>query len=157
MKSTFFQFPVTVLVAAGLLQGCTKTPPPETTPSTPSPTAAVSAAAASVAEPMVKHVDAKGAAVLLSENKEVVVLDVRTPEEYAAGHISGARNIDFRGASFADNLGGLDKSKTYMVHCASGRRSTESLAVFQKLGFKAIVHMDGGFNGWVAAELPVEK
>jgi rhodanese-related sulfurtransferase len=51
----------------------------------------------------------------------------------------------------------LDKGKTYIVHCQSGRRSTNSLETFTKLGFKNIVHLDKGFGDWQKAGLPVEK
>ncbi len=110
----------------------------------------------------VKHVDAAGAKKLLDDaaakkDGKVVVLDVRTPEEYKAGHIAGATNIDFKAADFADKAGKLDKDKTYVVHCQSGRRSTASLETFKKLGFKNIIHLDGGFAGWEKAQQPVEK
>lgn len=110
----------------------------------------------------VKHTDAAGAKKLLDEaaakkDGKLVVLDVRTPEEFKAGHIAAATNIDFKAADFADKLGKLDKDKTYVLHCQSGRRSTASLEVFQKLGFKKIVHLDGGFVAWEKAGLPVSK
>jgi rhodanese-related sulfurtransferase len=102
------------------------------------------------------HVDADAAAKLVEEGK-VVVLDVRTADEYNGGHIAGAKNIDFTENDFAEKAGKLDKSKPYLVHCASGRRSTASLEVLQKLGFKSIYHFDGGFKGWEKAGKPVEK
>jgi rhodanese-related sulfurtransferase len=114
---------------------------------------------AEAARDTVKNVDAAGAAALLKDNAAsgVVVLDVRTPDEYRSGHIADATNIDFRGSDFGDRVKKLDPSKTYLVHCASGGRSTTSLAVFQKLGFKSVVHLDGGFNAWKKAGYPVEK
>ena len=45
----------------------------------------------------------------------------------------------------------LDRKKTYIVHCAAGGRSTQSLAVFARLGFTSVQHLDGGLNGWIAA------
>ncbi|MEW6302797.1 MAG: rhodanese-like domain-containing protein [Verrucomicrobiota bacterium] len=105
----------------------------------------------------VKHITSATADKLLQEKKDVVVLDVRTPREFTDGHIKGAKNIDFNDRHFADHLGKLDKGTTYLVHCASGGRSGRSLEVFKKLGFKAIYHMDDGFNGWKSAGKPVEK
>ncbi len=105
----------------------------------------------------VSHVDAAGAAKLLADKKQVVVLDVRTPAEFEEGHIAGAKNIDFQAKDFADKLGALDKSQTYLVHCAAGGRSTRSLETFQKLGFTSIVHLDGGMNAWKKAGQPVTK
>ena len=104
----------------------------------------------------VEHVDADGAAKLIAD-KKAVVLDVRTPKEYEAGHIAGAKLIDFNAADFAKKLGELDKNKTYLVHCAAGGRSTKSLEVFKKLEFKSVVHLDGGFKAWEKAGKPVEK
>ena len=92
-----------------------------------------------------------------TKDGKTVVLDVRTPEEFKGGHIAGAVNIDFMEKDFAEKLAKLDKDKTYVVHCQSGRRSTKSLATLQKLGFKSIVHLDSGFSGWQKAGNPVEK
>lgn len=103
-----------------------------------------------------QHVDPDGAIRRLADTN-VVVLDVRTPDEFKAGHIRGAKSVDFRSADFAKKLGELDRNRTYLVHCASGGRSTSSLETFQKLGFKSVVHLDGGFNAWKRAGKPVEK
>lgn len=105
---------------------------------------------------IIQHVNPAGAEKLLTE-KKVVVIDVRTPKEYAAGHIKGAKLIDYHGADFAAKLGELDRNQEYLVHCATGGRSTKSLAVFKKLGFKEVAHLDGGFEAWKAAGEPVEK
>lgn len=109
------------------------------------------------AGPVPKHVDAQGADKLLKDEKGVVILDIRTPKEFAAGRIKGAQNIDFYAEDFAKKLAGLDKGRTYLVHCASGGRSTKSLEQFQKLGFKSVYHLDGGFKGWEKAGKPVER
>lgn len=84
-------------------------------------------------------------------------IDVRTPAEFSGGHIPGATNIDFVSEGFASELAKLDRSKTYVVHCAAGGRSTQSLAVFARLGFKNIVHLDGGISGWIAAGQPIDR
>ena len=110
----------------------------------------------------VKHADAAAAKKLLDEaaakkDAKVAVLDIRTPDEFKAGHLAGATNIDFLGGKFEEQLAKLDKSKTYVVHCQSGGRSTKSLEKFKKLGFQSIIHLDGGYAGWAKAGLPVEK
>jgi rhodanese-related sulfurtransferase len=105
---------------------------------------------------VVKHVKADEAAKLVAKGG-VTVLDVRTPKEFAAGHIAGATNIDFNGGDFAKKLEKLDREKTYLVHCAVGGRSTKSLPDFQKLGFKQVIHLDGGMKTWEAAKGPVVK
>jgi phage shock protein E len=104
----------------------------------------------------VKHVNARQAEKLVEE-KKVVVLDVRTPAEFKEGHIAGATNIDFRGPDFEKRVGQLDKSKTYLVHCAAGGRSTQSLPILKKEQIKSVYHLDGGFSAWKKGGLPVEK
>jgi phage shock protein E len=113
-------------------------------------------AADTSAPPPVKHVDARSAQKLLSQTN-LVILDIRTPEEFKSFHIAGATNIDFHGSNFEQRINALDKSKNYLVHCASGGRSAQSLKFFQKYDFQSIYHLDGGINGWKNAGLPVEK
>ena len=113
--------------------------------------------AAVTAETEVADVDAAKASELLKSEKPPVVLDIRTPGEFAAGHISGATNVDFYAENFAEQLARLDRSTPYLLHCRSGRRTSESLATFKKLGFKKIYHLTPGMKGWVAAGLPTEK
>ncbi len=106
----------------------------------------------------VNHVDAIAASQLLSSKPELVVLDVRTPEEYAAGHIPGKGvNLDFKAADFKTKAAGLDRETPYLVHCQSGGRSTSSLAVLQELGFKQLYHLDGGMSAWQEAGEAVEQ
>lgn len=116
-----------------------------------------SATAADKAGPApVKHVDAKNAQKLLSQTN-LVILDIRTPEEFKSFHIAGATNIDYHGSNFEQRVSSLDKSRCYLLHCASGGRSTQSLKIFQKYDFQSIYHLDGGINAWKNAGLPVEK
>ncbi len=110
---------------------------------------------ANAGETNITHINAERAQKLIAE-KKVVVLDIRTPEEFAAGHIAGATNINFRAADFEKTLAALDKNKTYVLHCASGNRSTQSLPTFSKLGFNSVCHLDGGIKAWQKAKLPVE-
>jgi rhodanese-related sulfurtransferase len=104
----------------------------------------------------VQHVDAEQAQKLVAD-KKVVVLDIRTPGEFSTGRIAGAKNINFQAPDFEQQIGRLDKSKSYLVHCASGGRSSHSLLLFSKHGFKSIYHLDGGLKAWEKAGLPVEK
>ncbi|MBL9136806.1 MAG: rhodanese-like domain-containing protein [Verrucomicrobiales bacterium] len=112
---------------------------------------------AATPKPEVRHVDAKGAKKLLAKEKNITVLDVRTPSEFADGHIADARNIDFNAPGFEAEVSKLDRNKTYLVHCAAGGRSTRSLSVLQRLGFKNVVHLDGGLNAWTKSGQPVTK
>ena len=91
---------------------------------------------------------------------DVVVLDVRTLGEYTMGHIRKATNIDLYDANFVNKLAALNRSKTYVVHCAAGLangRSRKAIAFMDSLGFKNVRHMNGGFNSWRQTGQPVVK
>lgn len=105
---------------------------------------------------VVTNVQADVAAKLVAEGK-VTVLDVRTPEEFAEGHIAGATNINFMAKDFAARINQLDTNKVYLVHCASGGRSKRCLPQLKQLGLKQIYHLDGGFSAWEEAGKPVAK
>ncbi len=86
---------------------------------------------------------------------DLVVLDVRTPEEYAEGHLEGAVLVDFYDADFTDQLAALDSDVPYLVYCRSGNRSGQTLDVMEQLGFTSAVDVDGGIVAWSGAGLPV--
>lgn len=88
--------------------------------------------------------------------KDVLVLDIRTEDEFSDGHIPGARNIDFLGSDFAEQIANLDPSKTYVVHCASGSRSSSAQKIFQDHKLK-VLHLKSGFKGWKDAGKRVVK
>ena len=94
------------------------------------------------------NLNAVDSAKFLNENPKVVVLDIRTPAEFIQGHIPNALNIDYKADNFEMELGKLDRNTTYLMHCRSGRRSSNSFDTFKKLGFKNIVHIDDGILGW---------
>ena len=93
----------------------------------------------------------------LSQAKTNVVLDVRTRKEFVAGHIAGAKNLDFNSPDFEKELGQLDKTKVYLVHCASSRRSALACGKMKQAGFQTVIEMSAGFRGWERAGKPVEK
>ncbi|MEQ8361613.1 MAG: rhodanese-like domain-containing protein [Cyclobacteriaceae bacterium] len=90
----------------------------------------------------------------LSETDNVVILDVRTPEEVADGYIEGAINIDFRSPDFQTAISELDKNTTYMVYCASGGRSGNTATLMKELKFKEVYDLKEGFKGWSSKGLP---
>src|SRR6185436_13014910 len=96
------------------------------------------------AEP--KNISIDETAKLLSKDTNVVVLDVRTPKEFEAGHIKGATNINFQDKDFAKRVAALDKSKTYVIHCAAGGRSGRACEQIKTMDFKSILHMNQGFS-----------
>lgn len=81
----------------------------------------------------------------------VVILDIRTPEEYSSGHIENAVNVDYYAADFINKLEKLDKNATYMVYCRSGNRSGSTVTQMEKLGFKSVYELNGGINAWLKA------
>ena len=81
----------------------------------------------------------------------IVILDVRTPQEFAEGHLANAINIDFQSGNFEQEIASLDKTKTYAVYCRSGNRSGQAVKVMAKAGFTSMYDMDGGIIDWQAA------
>ena len=81
----------------------------------------------------------------------IVILDVRTPQEFAEGHLANAINIDFQSGKFEQEIASLDKTKTYAVYCRSGNRSGQAVKVMAKAGFNSMYDMDGGIIDWQAA------
>ena len=79
-----------------------------------------------------------------SQQQGVVIVDVRTPGEYAQGHVDGAINIDVEGGAFDQQIAKLDKNATYVVYCHSGRRSGLATDAMAKAGFTNVVNLQGG-------------
>jgi phage shock protein E len=86
--------------------------------------------------------------------ENTVLIDVRTPEEFATGHIPNALNINFNAPDFAAQMETLDKSKTYLIYCKSGVRSGKAAAGLSATGFNTIYTLKGGVLGW---NQPLEK
>jgi rhodanese-related sulfurtransferase len=99
----------------------------------------------------VKNISTKKAYELIEErdgDSDFVILDVRTPEEFAEGHIENAVNIDFYADTFPDELDVLDRDKTYLIYCQSGGRSGSAARMMEGLGFQDAYNMKGGINIW---------
>lgn len=79
------------------------------------------------------------------------VVDVRTPAEFAQGHLPGAVNIDVSSPDFATAIGALDPAAPYAVYCKSGNRSAAALEAMQGAGFSAAYHLAGGITSWTSA------
>ncbi|MDJ0781415.1 MAG: rhodanese-like domain-containing protein [Desulfosarcinaceae bacterium] len=77
-----------------------------------------------------------------------VLLDVRTPGEFAKGHIQGAKLLDFYHRAFLSRLKTLDRGKTYLLYCRTGNRSGRTLDTMAKLGFTEVAHLAGGIVAW---------
>ncbi len=85
----------------------------------------------------------------LQMQQKPLLLDVRTPEEFAEGHLKNALNYDFKGSDFKAKIGDLDKAKTYYVYCRSGKRSAAAVAEMRSQGFKTVYELEGGMLKWV--------
>ncbi len=90
-------------------------------------------------------------------DKNFIILDVRTPREFHGGYIDGAININYFENDFKDRLEVLDKDKTYLVYCRSGRRSKKTQNIMERLGFKSVYNMAGGILQWNSDELPIKR
>ncbi len=91
----------------------------------------------------------------LQKQANVTVLDVRTPEEYATGHLAGARNLNFRAPDFAEQVARLDPKRTYVLYCASGNRSNQAGTLMLGRGFRDVRNA-GGFKTLQDAGLKTE-
>jgi rhodanese-related sulfurtransferase len=97
------------------------------------------------------------AALAYLETEKPVLLDIRTPDEYAQGHLKGSVLLDFYAADFAEKLAKLDKAAKYLIYCRSGRRSGKALETMGQLGLAQAHDIEGGITAWTAAGLPVVK
>ncbi len=85
----------------------------------------------------------------VDQDKDAVVLDVRTEEEFIEGYIPSAKNIDiYKGQGFLDEVNQLDKSKNYYVYCRSGARSAQACALMNQQGFENAYNLMGGITEW---------
>ncbi|MDO5607316.1 MAG: rhodanese-like domain-containing protein [Capnocytophaga sp.] len=86
-----------------------------------------------------------------------VLIDVRTPEEYAAGHLEHAVNIDFYGDDFLKNFEQFDKTQPIYIYCKIGRRSGMTVKELENIGFQNIINLEGGMTRWNEHQKPTGK
>lgn len=86
-----------------------------------------------------------------------LIIDVRTPDEFAQGHIKGAQLINIYDHDFEQKVAELPKDKPVYVYCRSSNRSMQAIPVFQKAGFKQIYELAGGMNAWYASGKQTEN
>ncbi|GAB3539566.1 hypothetical protein GCM10027443_36260 [Pontibacter brevis] len=89
-------------------------------------------------------------------SSKTMLVDVRTPEEFAAGHLSGAINSDYRGGNFAEEMKNWKKNKVYYLYCATGNRSGKAAELMKEAGFQHIYNI-GGYQELKEAGLPTEQ
>jgi phage shock protein E len=124
--------PTAMLVALVVVSGCSSAGP-----------------APVLASQTIQQLDAAGVTDLLADRDDVVVVDVRTPEEFREGHLADAVLLDLTGGVFADQVGELDRDATYLVYCRSGNRSGQAVRMMADLGFVEVY--DGGAFEQLAA------
>ncbi len=108
------------------------------------------------AKAIAKNIDTNEFESMMSSKKDVVVLDVRTPEEVAAGVISGSTHLDIYAPNFKSTLEGMDKTKPVMVYCAVGGRSGQAMKMMKKMGFEEVYNLSGGIRAWQSEGKPVK-
>ncbi len=94
---------------------------------------------------------AEAFAQALQANSAAQLIDVRTPEEFAAGHITGAKNIDINDPDFMDHVEQLDAAGSYYIYCRSGARSARACMLMQDAGIKQVHNLAGGILDWKGA------
>jgi len=95
-----------------------------------------------------KNVDVATANKMIANNKELVILDVRTPQETALGTIPNAIIIDYKASDFDEKISILKKTTPYLVYCRSGGRSAGASTKMINAGFTNVTNMEGGYNAW---------
>jgi rhodanese-related sulfurtransferase len=90
------------------------------------------------------------------DKQEALLVDVRTPAEYASGHLAGSINVDWTSSGYEAEFAKLPKDKPLLLYCRSGGRSGQALEYLQAKGYQ-VQHMEGGIGAWMNAGLPVTK
>jgi rhodanese-related sulfurtransferase len=88
-------------------------------------------------------------------NTNFIIIDVRTADEFNAGHIAGAINIDYESTQFSTDAGKLDKNKQYLLYCATGIRGAAATQIMLGLGFHDVQNLAGGITAWIQAGHPI--
>lgn len=103
----------------------------------------------------IRVVDPAAAAELLEAEPDRTIIDVRTPAEYAAGHVEGAVLVDYNAPDFEERISEFDPQGDYVIYCRSGNRSAGARQVMADLGFTDVVDVQGGAVAWSNAGLPL--
>ncbi len=93
----------------------------------------------------------------MATKKKSKIIDVRTPEEVAEGHLADATTINFLSPDFTSQVAGLNKKGTYLLYCRSGARTRKAADAMRKMGFKHVYMLEGGINAWKEAGKTIEK
>lgn len=100
-------------------------------------------------------VTARQVAEMLRKDTSIILVDVRTPEEYQQGHIKGARLMDFYSAEFHAMMQTLPQDRPVILYCRSGRRSDEAMKFLTSIGYSRVFNMLGGIIQWKKDRQPI--
>ena len=101
-----------------------------------------------------KTISVSDARALMESSSNVLVVDVRTPQEYAQGHLYGAVNIPLSDLSL--RIGGLEKNRPILVYCRTGHRSAQASSILVNAGFTQVYNLEGGITAWINSGYPTE-
>ncbi len=99
----------------------------------------------------------EAAKLIEKQQSNITILDIRTKQEYATGHIKSAKLIDYYSPQFEAELKELDRNAPYVIYCRSGARTSNAFELMKRLGFTNVYNMQDGIRGWLKNSLPLEK
>jgi rhodanese-related sulfurtransferase len=105
----------------------------------------------------IKTIEVKVFEENLKTTEKPQLIDVRTPEEFAEGHLENSKNINWNGSDFEVQVAKYDKTKPVLVYCKLGGRSAKAAVKLAEMGFTTIYNLDGGITKWNESNLPVKK
>ena len=122
------------------------------------PSVLVVACSSGEASQSIELVTPAKAAQVIEENPDgLVVLDIRTPEEFAEARLPNAILVDFYAPDFVDQLDQLDKNAPYVMYCRTGNRSADAAELMRELGFNEVYEIDGGITAWYEQGFPIDQ
>lgn len=105
----------------------------------------------------VTNLSAERFKAIIANDKNGMIIDLRTSDEMNKGYIKGAIQLDYLAKDAEKQIDKLDKNKTYYIYCAGGGRSADAAEYMEKHGFKRIYNFEKGFSDWEKKGFPIEK
>jgi rhodanese-related sulfurtransferase len=146
---------IPAILSFALIAGCGGSDDSGTEETTPAESTPATSGDVAVASEFTLVSPEEAATTIADPPADLVILDVRTPEEFAEGHIEGAVMVDFYSDTFDAELAALDTDVPYVVYCRSGNRSGQTIAKMEQIGFQSVEDIDGGVVAWADAGLPL--
>ena len=106
---------------------------------------------------VVTNLSAERFKAIIANDKDGIIIDLRTTDEINKGFIKGSVQLDFLAKDAEKQIDKLDKNKTYYIYCASGGRSADAAEYMEKHGFKRVYNLEKGFSDWAKKGFPVEQ